>query len=276
MPALDLVATWPVDHAAAGICSPGQPPAFVGDPDRRFALASVTKLLTTVAVLVAVEEGSVALDEPAGNVDGATLRHLLAHTSGLPFEGDEPISRPGRRRIYSNVGLERAATHVSMAASMPFERYLREAVLEPLSMDGTSLGDRSPAAGAVGPLVDLLRLAQEFLTPTLVAPATLAEATSVQFPGLAGVVPGIGRMDPCDWGLGFELRSTKVPHWTGSTCSPATFGHFGGSGTFVWVDPAASAGAGIACVALTDRPFDAWALDAWPRFADAVLAERQG
>ena len=101
------------------------------------------------------------------------------------------------------------------------------------------------------------------------SPATLAAATTVSFPGLSGVLPGVGRFDPLDWGLGFELRDAKVPHWTGGANSPATFGHFGGSGTFLWVDPEA----GLACVALTDRDFGPWALEAWPRFSDAVLAE---
>lgn len=266
MPALDLVTSWPVDHAAAGWLPGG---GVTGDRDRSFPLASVTKLLTTMAVLVAVEEGSVDLDEPAGGIEGVTVRHLFAHTSGLPFDGATPVGRPGQRRIYSNTGIERLAAHVAASTGVPFADYLSEAVLEPLGMDRTVLGDGSPAAGATAPIDDLLRFAGELLAPTLVAPATLAEATSVQFPGLAGIVPGIGRMDPCDWGLGFELRSAKAPHWTGSRNSRRTFGHFGGAGTFLWVDPEA----GVAAAGLTDRPFDDWALEVWPAFADAVLAD---
>lgn len=240
-----------------------------GDLERTFPLASVTKLLTTMAVLVAVEEGSIDLDEPASTMPEVSVRHLFAHTSGLPFEGEVPVSRPGARRIYSNTGIERLAAHLAARTGVPFPTYLDEAVLHPLGMAGTELGPRSPAAGASAPLGDLLRFAGELLAPTLLAPATLAEATTVQFPGLAGIVPGIGRMDPCDWGLGFELKSTKSPHWTGATNSPATFGHFGGAGTFLWVDPVA----GVAAVALTDRPFDTWALEVWPPFSDAVLAD---
>jgi CubicO group peptidase (beta-lactamase class C family) len=76
-------------------------------------------------------------------------------------------------------------------------------------------------------------------------------------------------MEPNDWGLAFELRDAKAPHWTGSRNSPRTFGHFGAAGTFLWVDPAA----GVACGVLTDREFGEWAKDAWPAFGDAVLAE---
>lgn len=271
--ALELVDEWPVPTAAAGYVTTADGEVRRTGSDQPFPLASVTKLLTTVAILVAVEEETVALDEPVGGFPDAdpvvTLRHLLAHTSGLPFEGEVPITRPETTRVYSNTGMERAAAHLEAAAGLAFDTYLREAVLVPLGMAGTTLGTASPAAGAVATLDDLLRFAAELLAPTLVAPATLAEATSVQHPGLKGRVPGIGPMDPCDWGLGFELRDGKAPHWTGSRNSPATFGHFGGSGTFLWVDPVA----GVACAALTDRPFDAWALEHWPKFSDAVLAD---
>jgi CubicO group peptidase (beta-lactamase class C family) len=76
-------------------------------------------------------------------------------------------------------------------------------------------------------------------------------------------------MDPNDWGLAFELRDAKSPHWTSAHSSPRTFGHFGAAGTFLWVDP----DAGLACGVLTDREFGDWAKDAWPRFSDAVVAE---
>ena len=89
----------------------------------------------------------------------------------------------------------------------------------------------------------------------------------MQFPRLDGVLPGFGRQTPNDWGLGFELRDHKSPHWTGSRNSPRTFGHFGRSGTFLWVDPAA----GIALACLTDRPFGDWAAEAWPRLSDDVI-----
>jgi CubicO group peptidase (beta-lactamase class C family) len=159
------------------------------------------------------------------------------------------------------------AETVASAAEMPFAGYFAAAVLRPLSLGAELRG--SPAHGMYGTLDDLLRLAAELQRPRLVASETLAEATSVQFPGLVGVLPDIGRMDPNDWGLGFELRDAKHPHWTGTHNSPRTFGHFGGSGTFLWVDP--EPGCGLAC--LTDLDFGAWALEAWPRLSDALLQE---
>ena len=237
-----------------------------GPRDEVLRWASVTKLVTAMAVLVAAEEGTVDLDEPAGP-RGSTVRHLLAHASGLPFEPGAPTSRPERRRIYSNVGFEVLAEHVATAAGMSFERYLAEGVLRPLGMRAELRG--SPAADLHGSLDDLLLFAAELQRPTLVAAETLEEATTVQFPGLAGVVPDLGRFDPSDWGLGFELKDGKRPHFSGTLTSPRTYGHFGGSGTFLWVDPEA----GIALGCLTDRDFGDWAKEAWPRLSDAVLAE---
>jgi len=237
-----------------------------GPRDPVFRWASVTKLVTALAALVAAEEGTIDLDEPAGP-EGSTVRHLLAHASGLPFESGGPTGRPGRRRVYSNVGVELLADRVAARAEMPFAEYLAAAVLWPLGMRAELRG--SPAADLHGTLDDLLALACELQAPRLVAPETLAEATSVQFPGLAGVLPDLGRFDPNDWGLGFELRDDKSPHWTGSRNSPRTFGHFGGSGTFLWVDPDAR----LALGCLTDLDFGPWALEAWPRLSDAVLTE---
>jgi len=91
----------------------------------------------------------------------------------------------------------------------------------------------------------------------------------VAFPGLPGVLPGHGRFETNDWGLGFEIRDSKSPHWTGHTNAPSTFGHFGQTGSFLWVDPTH----GLACAALTSVTFGPWAAAAWPTFSDAVLDE---
>jgi len=262
--ALRLIDTWDAGTAAAGVARADAVVATHGAVEAELRLASVTKLLTGVALLVALEEGTVDLDEPAGP-PGSTLRHLLAHASGLPVDGSEPIAEPGRRRIYSNTGIELAATLLEERAEMPFADYFAAAVVRPLGLAGRLAG--SPAHGYRGPLGDLLMLGRELLQPTLVAAETLAEATAVQFPGLTGVLPGFGRMEPNDWGLTFELRDAKSPHWTGLRNSERTFGHFGASGTFLWVDP----DAGLACGVLTDRPFGDWAKDAWPALSDAVL-----
>ena len=262
--ALRQIDDWPAPFAAAGVLRGGEVVATHGAQEEVLRWASVTKLVTALATLVAAEEGVIDLDEPVGP-EGSTVRHLLAHASGLPFEPGAPTGRPGRRRVYSNVGFETLAEHIAERAGMPFVDYLGAGVLRPLGMHAELRG--SPAADLHGSLDDLVLLARELQRPTLVAPETLAEATTVQFPGLAGVLPDFGRFDPNDWGLGFELRDEKSPHWTGSRNSPRTFGHFGGTGTFLWVDPEV----GLALGVLTNLEFGDWAKEAWPRLSDAVL-----
>jgi CubicO group peptidase (beta-lactamase class C family) len=267
MEALRQVESWGARTAAAAVVEPDGVRARHGPQDPELPWASVTKLATALAVLVAAEEGAVDLDATAGP-RGSTIRHLLAHASGLPPDGRTPIAKPGERRIYSNAGFEVLAESLAETAEMPFDEYLRLAVFEPLGLRAQLRG--SAASGIAGSLDDLVALGWELLAPSLVAPETLREATTVAFPGLVGVLPGFGRIEPNDWGLGFELRDEKSPHWTGTHNSPATFGHFGRSGTFLWVDPDAQ----LALACLTDKPFGDWAREAWPMLADSVLANR--
>jgi CubicO group peptidase (beta-lactamase class C family) len=263
--ALAAVHDWGAEHAAAAVILPSGTIATTGDVEHRFRWASVSKLITATAVLRAIDDGTVDLDEPAGP-PGATVRHLLAHASGLPFEGREPIAAPASTRIYSNAGFDLLGELLTERSGRAIAEVIASSVLDPLGMASTRLEGR-PSEGLVGPLPDLAALAREFLRPTLLAGATFGAAKSVAFPGLRGVLPGFGRHDPLDWGLGFELRSGKRPHWTGTRNAPTTFGHFGGTGTFLWDDPAAD----CALAVLTDRPFGPWAADAWPALSDAVL-----
>lgn len=273
MQALHLVAAWPVDHAAAAVVS-HQGTHCIGDAERTYRLASLTKPITAWAVMVAVEERVVHLDAPLVHVDapdGATLRHLLAHAAGFGFDGPNPVTGIERRRMYSNRGIELAADEVAAAAGLDFETYLTEAVLQPLGMAATELRG-SPAHAMWSTLDDMVRFVAEMRSPQLLATETWSDVTSPQFPTLAGIVPDVGRFDPCPWGLGVEIKGGKTPHWMGRANSPSTFGHFGGAGTMMWVDPLVATG----LVALTDRPFDDWrdeALRRWPELSDAVLAE---
>ena len=270
MSALDDLGEWPVTNAAAAVVGPRGVLASHGDVAHGFALASVTKLLVARAAQVAVEEGAVDLDTPAGP-PGSTVRHLLAHTSGLSMRSPDVIAEPGKRRIYSNAGFAVLAAALEQATEITFDRYLAEAVFEPLGMGASALVGGAEAAGFGGEssVADLALFAVDLLRPTLVSAQMHADAVAVQFPGLAGVLPGYGSQRPNDWGLGFEIRDGKSPHWTGSLNSTATFGHFGQSGTFIWVDPVAD----LALVALTDRDFGEWAHPLWPALSDGVLRE---
>jgi len=264
--ALGEIDGWDVPFATAGVTRAAGTIATRGDSTRPLELASVSKPVAALATLVAAEEGVVDLDEPAGP-PGATVRPLLSHASGLPFEGARPIAPPGRRRIYSNEGFLVLGSHLETCAEMSFAQYVREAVCTPLGIGLDPEGH--PGAGMHASLEDVLALGRELLAPALVATETHAEMVAVQFPGLDGVLPQFGRFSPLDWGLGVELKGAKEPHWSGSLTSPATFGHFGGSGTFLWADPTRD----LACAALTTRRFGDWAKEAWARLSDAVVRE---
>jgi CubicO group peptidase (beta-lactamase class C family) len=281
---MTLELDWPVGRGGAAVVSPSAvETAFLGGATGgdEFEVASVTKLMTSLAALAAVSSGRIGLDDPvlqaADRPETITLRHLLAHAGGYPFEPPGRPRPPEQRRIYSNVGFRLLAEAVADAAGTTFPSWLSTSVLDPLEMTATRLvhrngTDEDPAAGAASTLDDLVRLAGCLLErgAPVIGPDLFAEATTVQFPGLAGLVPGVGRFDPCDWGLGFELHDGKRPHWMGDRRSPAAFGHFGATGCFLWVDP----DAGLAAAAVTDRSFDdgKWAMATWPAWSDGLPA----
>ena len=267
---LDVIADWPVPAASAAVIGRFGVLAAYGDGAREYRLASVTKPLVARAAQVAVEEGVVDLDTPAGP-PGATVRHLLSHASGYSMHSAQTLAEPGTRRVYSNFGFGVLAETIESQSGIEFGRYLSEAVFEPLGMTASRLDGGAAAAGfgGISTVDDLVVFAADLLAPRTVSAQLHAEAISVQFPGLTGVLPGFGVQRPNDWGLGFEIRDDKSPHWTGTRNSPRTFGHFGQTGTFLWVDPARE----LSLVVLTARDFDEWAKPLWPALSDEVLRE---
>ncbi|HJU82377.1 MAG TPA: serine hydrolase domain-containing protein [Acidimicrobiia bacterium] len=264
--ALRQIDAWPVPNAAVAVVAPDGLVGQRGDLSYSGPWASVTKLFTAYAVLMAIQDEEFSLDDPAGP-EGATVRHVLAHASGLPFEGEVAIARPGTHRIYSNAGFDLLGRVISKRCDQQFADYLQLQVLEPLGIGADLVG--RPSEGLAGDLGGLIAFAKELLAPSLVDPELFGVATTVAFPGLSGTLPGIGRYDLLDWGLGFEIRDGKEPHWTARENSPETFGHFGGTGSFLWVDPRL----GLAMCGLSGRQFDNWAMTAWPALAEAVIAE---
>ena len=142
---------------------------------------------------------------------------------------------------------------------------------------GISWGGAYATAGAVA------AFAQPFLDAALgtggpcpLAPATRRAMVTVQ--AEAPPAPP-DRRDELDarawpavpWGLGWEVRGPRRPHYTGELTSPTAFGHLGASGTCVWADPAS----GILAVLLTNQALSTgWsrAPARHARFANAVLA----
>jgi len=273
--AVDRVLGWDVPTAGIAVVDPDAIVDRAGSTATRLWIASVSKPLSACAVLIAVEEGAIELDEPAGP-PGSTVRHLLAHTSGYGFDLEAGvIGPPGTRRIYSNRGYEELAKHVETATGIAFAEYLAEAVFEPLGMASTRL--EGSAAHAVWSTVDdlalfarfLLRSSLELPTPPVLTAESFALLVQVAFPGLDGVLPGLGRFTPLDWGLGMERNFGRPGHWSGEQLRRSTFGHFGSSGSFLWVDPERS----VASVYLGDRDWGPWAVQAWPPLCDAIVGE---
>ncbi|CAM3930137.1 serine hydrolase domain-containing protein [Corynebacterium frankenforstense] len=278
MSLLHPLENWPVDNLAAAVTDGETVLAETGDTSRVFELASVTKLLSAYGVLMAVEEGVFELDTPCGP-EGSTVRHLLAHASGVGFRDPEPERAVGERRLYSSAGFEILADAVGRETGIEFPDYLAEGVFEPLGMSATELHG-SAGHGAVSTVADLTAFAEELAHPRLLAAETLEEAFSPQFPELNGMVPGYGFHKPCLWGLGFEIADRKSPHWTGPDMPRETVGHFGMSGTYLWAVPAVGRfadlpGAGTAMVALTDRRFQDWVKPLWERTNEYIWQELQ-
>ncbi|MBZ8178449.1 serine hydrolase [Corynebacterium sp. 3HC-13] len=266
MKALDRVKDFPAAHVSAALVHADQH-WQIGDINRSFELASVTKLLTSYGVLLAVEEGALELDQPMGP-PGSTVRHLLAHASGVGFDSRR-LSKPvGTRRIYSSAGYEILAEELALLTGIEFPDYLREGIFDPLEMNDTQLYG-SAGHEARSTVADLGLFIRELLSPTLLHPDTVLEACTPQFPELVGVVPGYGMHKPCPWGLGPEIKGEKHPHWMGESMPAQCVGHFGMAGTYVWVHPETQRG----MVMLSDEPFGDWAKPLWSEINDAIWAE---
>ena len=249
-----------------GVTGPEQTLAVQGVPQAVLPLASVTKPLTAWGALVAVDRGLVDLDEPAGPA-GATVRNLLDHTSGLPMEGEGPLKSPGERRIYSNAGFDALAAHIADAVGMEFADWMLREVTLPLGMDRTDVTGR-PSAGALASIEDLLIFGREVLRPTLIPAALRDLALTVSHPGLRGIVPGYGSYPDNQWGLGFELKDSKSPHWMSDTLPPETAGHFGALGSFLLIDLSRD----VAAAFLSGVPFGEEHKRIWPALTEEIVA----
>lgn len=241
-----------------------------GDAREVFPLASVTKLFTAYSALIAISRGLVTLSAPAP-YPGVTLEHLLSHASGMAM-GERAITRPpGTRRIYSNAGIEAAADMLEEATGTEIGRWIEETIAEPLGLTSLTV-EGSPAYSGYAHAEDLMLFARELSHPTLISAELLDLATSVHFPHLDGIVPGYGNFRPCPWGIGAEIKGEKQAHWTAPSSSGKTFGHFGQSGSFLWVDPLS----GERAVFLGEEPFGPWHRDNWSALNEEILHAMRG
>ncbi len=165
-------------------------------PDAMFWIASMTKNITATAVMILVDEGKLALDEPASKwvpelgaaklANGqplarpVTLRDLLSHTSGLadparkPTDGNVPLEQytkdlvkepfefsPGEKFEYS-FGTTVAGRCVEVASGKPFGVFIQERILGPLGMSDTTF---APDAAQRVRIARTYKLAGDKLVP---------------------------------------------------------------------------------------------------------------
>ena len=285
------------DFVVAGIdlsSFPNVSMEVVGDGNKVFYLASISKMITSLGILVAYEEGLFDLDTQLSPMDTPLIAcDLLSHSSGLPFDVDGYVSKshlrglrrgdllfdrslvsaPRTKRIYSNLGFELMCTLIEDESDMPLIQYLREAIFIPLGASGVSLSEArfegsGPTGGAArlrGSVDDLVKLVVELFHPSLIQEETLKVARTPLYPELQGLLPGFGRFERNTFGLGFEVHGTKSPHWMSDATSWETFGHFGASGVFAWLDPISARG----LIFLGERDFSADHRRLWP-----ILSER--
>ena len=268
-PATSLSALANFDFPTALVVSQGgQVLAQAGQVENDFAFASVTKPLVAWSAAVAYERALLDLDALVGpHLPGATVRHLLAHASGVAPNDDSVLAAPGTKRIYSNRGIELLGQVLEQATGYQLDQWVELSVLEPLGL-ASILIPGSPAHSGVGNAVDLAAFTRELAAPTLVSADTAKLFTSVAFPGLSGVLPGYGKQNPCDFALGFEVYGAKQPHWLSSAQSPQTFGHFGQAGSFIWVDPTTGRSAAF----LGAKPFSQVHKRLWPLLNQQIAA----
>ena len=148
-----------VDWRAYGYLDLGKTVAM--PRDAIFRIYSMTKTVATVAALVLVEDGKIALDDRLGkhlpefSNRPVTIRQLLTHTSGFsaPSEAMEKsadlkaysegaaalaqAAAPGSRFEYNSVNTEVASRIIEVASGKSFETFLRERIFLPLAMRDT-------------------------------------------------------------------------------------------------------------------------------------------
>lgn len=174
--AADLTDTFGVPGVAVGIAR-GDDVAVFGagvtsiedplpvTPATRFQVGSITKTLTSAAIMVLVQQGRVALDDPvsehlrgqvpgdAERFDAATLADLLAHRLGI--DGDHLLTHgsaggldslrdattlfpPGEGYSYSNAGYSLAGVVIEAASGVSYERFVGTGLLAPVGMDASA------------------------------------------------------------------------------------------------------------------------------------------
>jgi beta-lactamase class C len=124
----------------------------------RFQIGSISKAISSTLIAILNREQKISLDHPIEAIPGATLRHILSHTTGIPsagfnalierggspLEAQEEIQKitleeaPGEKFAYHNVVYNLLTAVVENHSGTSFESVLQAKLLKPLHMTGTS------------------------------------------------------------------------------------------------------------------------------------------
>ena len=271
--------------------------------DTVFDLASLTKVVaTTTAVMQQVEEGRIRLDDRVADYipgfgkygkERITIRHLLTHMSGLrpdldlsdEFEGRDtairysleeiPSGPPARTFIYSDINFFLLADIVARTSGVPFERYVRERIFEPLGMKDTMFLPPAAMRARIAPTEPCEKLAWPCSANAPMLRGVVHDPTARRMDGVAGHAGLFGTADdlvkfarmllnkgtlgsarvlsPLSVqrmtspatpqgeanvrGLGWDMASSFSSN-RGDLLPFGSFGHTGFTGTSIWIDPA--------------------------------------
>jgi D-alanyl-D-alanine carboxypeptidase len=186
IPAVTLAVDGPrgSDVAASGTTERAGPSPVT--PDARFRVASITKLFVATVVLQLVQEGRIRLDNPLTGYlpefrqsNGATIRQLLNHTSGIPdyerveglnedvvahrdrrwstqellhlISGVRPEFAAGTDTSYSNTDYVLLGSVIERVTGATWPAQVRRRILEPLGLRHTYVSGAEPVPGGVVP-----------------------------------------------------------------------------------------------------------------------------
>ncbi|MBS4177957.1 serine hydrolase domain-containing protein [Lederbergia citrea] len=260
--------------------------------DTIFDLASLTKIVTTtMAALQLLDKGAIRLDDkvshflPKFAVDGksgVTFKHLLTHTSGLsahrPFYEDalqtdqiiericaEKLEAPlGEKVIYSDLGFILLARLIEMITNQPFDQYVFQEILDPLTMNETGFNltldqnrfaatafsekigdykygivhdDNAESMGGVSGHAGLFSTLQDLAKFTLMIEngGSFNGKRIVSSAALQLSKKNFTTFDSEGRGLGWQIKSPGLS--CGDLFSENSYGHTGYTGTSIWFDP---------------------------------------
>ena len=243
-------------------------------------------------------------DLPPGTLPSRGMPDLAAITDALIGQSLE--YEPGTQLIYSNAGFALLGRVVERVTGDDLWDQAARRIIEPLGLTDilarpdVSTADRIspvadarnagtahegynsayfrglalPWAGLVGSAPDLARYAGSFLSGN--SPLSRTARSMMTADQAGGVTGGVQSMrvtwEPAQWGFGWEVKGAKRRHWTGELTSPATFCHFGATGTLLWADPAHDLALAVFGNRMTTHLWPFVPAARWARLSNALVA----